>query len=487
MTKTQLDISTRLTDRLHESMQDDQRLSRLLSAVAYRREGEKIEISVSNRFTCDLIRRHYTSLIEEAVRMEFGDDVGLRLCVGGTMTPSPREDEGSSLPQNRLAGPEVSPESPGTQRHGRTSTESSVRLRHRLDEFIVGPSNELAYATASRLVESTPHDQSGSMQLLFVHGGCGLGKTHLLQGVCRRFAETHPGKQWRYTTAEQFTNEYIQAIRQNAVGQFRRKMRKLDLLAVDDVHFLSSKNATQQEYLLTLDAIGLHGSKVIMASDNHPKLIEAFSEALVSRFLSGMVVKIDQPGVAMRRELIQRLAAMRGMVLIDSVIDQLAERAIGSIREIEGMLTKLSAVASLTGESDQPGQPIGHAIADRMFGETTAYVKRPVRFQEIFDEVITTFHVERAEVMSKSRHRRVVFARTVIIHLARQLTTMSYPEIAKAMGRPNHSTIVTAAQRMSRQIEEGAIVEFPPNIASTTIGNLTDRLHRQIISAAQRS
>src|SRR5208282_5348070 len=162
-----------------------------------------------------------------------------------------------------------------------------LRLRHDMENFIVGQSNQLAHSTALYVAEYP----GAQYNPLFIHGGCGLGKTHLLQGLCKKFIQHHPTKRWTYLTGEEFTNEFLGALRANKLDGFRRKLRDLDLLVIDDVHFLGGKKATQEEFLHTFNAIEAMGRQVVMASDNHPKMIEEFGESLVNRFVSGMVVR----------------------------------------------------------------------------------------------------------------------------------------------------------------------------------------------------
>jgi chromosomal replication initiator protein len=178
------------------------------------------------------------------------------------------------------------------------------RLRHDLSAFVVGPSNQLAFTTVTAVAEF-PATQYNP---LFIHGNCGLGKTHLLHGLCRQFAETHTTRRWMYMTGEQFTNEFLTALRGNKLDTFRRKMRDLDMLVIDDVHFLGGKKATQEEFLHTFNAIEAMGKQVVMASDEHPKMIEEFGESLINRFVSGMVVRIDPPNFATRVAVLQSLA-----------------------------------------------------------------------------------------------------------------------------------------------------------------------------------
>src|SRR6185437_2544033 len=202
------------------------------------------------------------------------------------------------------------------------SFSTRTRLRHDVDSYIVGPNNQLAY-NAALYVAEFPGAQYNP---LFIHGNCGLGKTHLLQGLCKRFIDHHPTKRWIYLTGEEFTNEFLMALRSNKIDSFRRKVRDLDLLVIDDVHFLGGKKATQEEFLHTFNAIEAMGRQVVMASDNHPKLIEEFGESLINRFVSGMVVRIDAPNFATRTQILRVLSDRDGLGLSDEVICWIARR-----------------------------------------------------------------------------------------------------------------------------------------------------------------
>ncbi|MEX1015988.1 MAG: DnaA/Hda family protein, partial [Phycisphaeraceae bacterium] len=355
------------------------------------------------------------------------------------------------------------------------------RLRRKLDEFIVGPSNELAYAAACRLADADL-EPAGP---LFLHGGCGLGKTHLLQGVCRQMLDHQPDARVLYTTGEQFTNEYITAVRANQLEAFRRRIRQLDLLAVDDVHFIANKQATQQEFLHSFDQIELGGARVVLASDSHPKLIKQFSEALVSRCVRGLVVQIATPDQETRQRLVDALAKRRGLVMEPDVARTLASRTRGSVREIEGTLTKLQALASLTREAGRV-QPhggatthtrVGHALVRQLFDhDIDPAPGKPVRFDTIIEQVCERLGVSKTQALGPSRHRLVVLARSLAIHLTREMTSMSYPEIAQAMGKRNHSTIITAAQRIARQLQADAPPALPAEVQANSLAELVDDL-----------
>jgi chromosomal replication initiator protein len=343
--------------------------------------------------------------------------------------------------------------------------------RQLLEEFVVGASNRLGHAAAVRFAEE---DQGQAC--IFIHGPCGVGKTHLLRGIAARRVQKQPGALVRYTTAEAFTNEYIAAVRSGKIDAFRKSYRKLDLLCLDDVHFVASKEGTQAELLHTFDAIGQSGARVALASDEHPRTIAKLHERLVSRFLAGAVVKIEPPDPELRERLVRRLALKRGLELEEAAARLIAEHAATlaggapSVRELDGLLIQIEAVSRLlpefsgTGAGGGAGGAVGVIAVRKALGlaesSGPARARRPLSIDAIYTEICRCMGVDPVELMGKGRHKRVVLARAVCVHLCRQHTTHSYPEIAKGMGRPNHSTVITAHQRLTGQlgtIGEGAL------------------------------
>lgn len=453
---------------------------------SYSEDDRRLQVAVPNRFVADWIGRNFEDALRRAAADEMGQQIDLLVEVkpdlfGDTQPTAALVEasppQGLALPPARARGAEAAPAS-----------------RHRLEDFIVGASNELAFAAAQRLVEDEHHPTNP----LFIHGGCGLGKTHLLQGVCRRMLDRHPDARVLYATGEQFTNDFLAAMRANKLEAFRKKIRRLDLLAVDDVHFIANKAATQQEFLHSFDAIELGGARVVLASDSHPKLIRQFSEALVSRCVRGMVVEIRPPDTATRARIVRALAHRRGLCLLETVIDVIASRCNGSVREIEGTLTKLHALSTLTqqrrgvsegaseglsggGGTSGAGEPIGHALVNHLFDVEVAQApRRIVRFDSILSVVALELGVARPLILGNGRHQHAVLARSLVIHLARQMTTMSYPEIAAAMGRRNHSTIITAAQRIEKQLLENLRVTMPATMEQLPLAELAQRLRHAI-------
>lgn len=370
-------------------------------------------------------------------------------------------------------------------------------LRHRLDDFVVGESNRLAHGAAMRLAESSGREKFSP---LFIHGSCGLGKTHLLHGLASRYLEIHPHAVVRAITAEEFTNDYVMAVKNNRLDEFRRVYRGVDLLCLDDAHFLSNKEKTQTELLHTFDAIDLGGSRIVLASDDHPREIRKMSEQLVSRFLSGAVVRLDPPDPATRLNIILAIARRRGLPIDPAAADLISERGArcgpggtpGSVRDIEGMLTQVEAYYRLVPEMVVSGS-VGVVLVRRALniGEIDgrgepARSRRPVEVDRINAEVCRTLGVTVQEMMGVGRHPKVVLARSVIALLSRRLTNLSFPEIARRMGRPNHSTVITAKKRLEATIAENqsartadwAGVDLGVEFEGTTAREFVERVAR---------
>ncbi|MDY7110640.1 MAG: DnaA/Hda family protein, partial [Planctomycetota bacterium] len=357
-------------------------------------------------------------------------------------------------------------------------------------EFVVGPPNRLAFAAACRLADEP---EAPGMSPLFIHGECGLGTTHLLQGICQRYlARAGRAVSVRYVTGEQFTNEYIASIRNSTVDEFRRRIRKLDLLAIDDVHFLANKMRTQSEFLYTLDAIDLTGSRVVLASDEHPRLIKKFSQALISRFLSGMVVQVGRPDRQTRIAIIRRLAEARNLPMQESAVEAVASRCVGSVRELEGAVTKLAALRSVAcelapdGTAPEAAGKVGLVLVEQLFNDHGWHPPTPVRIGAVIDVICRRLGISRSDLMGSSRHRRIVLGRALVAFLGREMTSHSYPEIARALGRSYHSTIHTAEQRLRRQMEAGETVEPADNESNLAVRELVDQLRHEITRTTTR-
>lgn len=348
-----------------------------------------------------------------------------------------------------------------------------------LDRFVVGDANEMAYDAALQMADLS---KASPFTRLFLHSECGLGKTHLLRGIVRRVLAANPQARVRYVAAEAFTNEYIASVQAGTVEAFRKRYRSLDLLCLDDIHFLSRKNATQVELLHTFDAIEIGGSRLILASDGHPSEIESLTPGLTNRLLSGLVVKIQTPDAALRRRLVVELAMQRGLRLDEAAVQRLIEdpsRGTWTVRELEGALTRIAATANVITDRAEDGSIPMHIVERALsaLGRATTPI-RAIRFDHIRDAVCGTLEVEHKDLGESGRHKRVVMARAVITVLCKQMTTLSYPEIARKLGKTNHSTVITAHQRIAKQMGDAVALGLP--VDGMTIEQLTDSIGRRI-------
>lgn len=422
---------------------------------------DELEIAVPNDFISEWIGSHFTRPIQEAAHEVLGCSLSVRFSVvpelfevksGSNATVAPRlaAAVASARPASKLE-PTVTKAvpvmpAPRVNRAGDTDVaavySARPRLRHDMDTFVVGASNQLAY-NAALYVAEFPGVQYNP---LFIHGSCGLGKTHLLQGLCKRFVEFHPTKRWMYMTGEEFTNEFLNALRNNKLDTFRRKVRDLDLLVIDDVHFLAGKKATQEEFLHTFNSIEAMGRQVVMASDSHPKMIEEFGESLVNRFVSGMVVRIDPPNHLTRCAILRSLSDRSGAGLGDEVINWVARRVTQNVRELEGAITRILAHVQLT------GRPADVQMAQDALGDLDRQLVAPVHPEHILTSVCEYFGLESKDLMSGRRQRTISLARSVAMYLIRKTAKLSFPEIGSRMGKRNHSTVISACRRIERAV-----------------------------------
>jgi len=322
-------------------------------------------------------------------------------------------------------------------------------LRGRLEDFVVGDCNRLAHTAASSIAE-----QNGPrFNPLSIHGGCGLGKTHLLQGVGNAL-EAKGGIDCLYVSGEEFTNHFVHAVKSNRTSAFRARYRRLDVLLIDDIHFLANKKATQEEFLHTFNAIDSVGKQIVLTSDVHPKLIGQLSESLVTRFMSGMVVEIEKPDPQTCKQILRYKAAGISRNIAEEVLDLLATRlAHTNVRELEGALLKLIALSEVS------KRPIDLGLARRVLDQDMRRTKPLVRFTDIESLGASYFGVSPAELRSSRRTRTVALARNIVMHLARQHTNLSSTEVGRLMGK-DHTTVLLACQKMAAKLRDDTKVTW---------------------------
>ncbi|MFP4355309.1 MAG: chromosomal replication initiator protein DnaA [Phycisphaerae bacterium] len=423
---------------------------------------DKVCLSVPNPFVAGWIETHYCRDLAAAAGDFAGENCHVMVSVDPELCNDLRKrqlDDQAEI---------VSRQRSGRVRGNRQSVCSP--LRHKLQDFVVGDSNKLAYSAAMAVCTTG----RAPFNPLFVHGPCGVGKTHLLHGICSKLAGmSRPDGgpiRWKYVTAEAFTNEFVASLRARKLDEFRARYRNLDLLAIDDVHFLAAKRATQDEFLHTFNAIAGGGNQIVLASDTHPRLVGDLNEQLISRFMAGMVVKIESPDRATRMQILRRWSDRLGLDIDEDVIEYLAGQTRGSVRELEGMLVKLSAVAALDGGH------ISLQLARQTLSDHLARTDSAVALGDIETIVASYFGVTPADIHSSRRTRTVSLARAVTMYLARKYTHMSFPEIGRAIGK-NHSSVVLGAQKVQQALEADEDFSWPSpagkkNLSARTVIDL---------------
>jgi chromosomal replication initiator protein len=400
-----------------------------------------LKIGVPNLFIASWIENHFSNEISQAVRTVTGAEREITFTIDPELSGHQRRTQLDS--QAQLV--EKTQNRTSSKRAG-TQLPSGHRLKLTLDTFVVGSSNELAY----NAVKAVIREQQSPFNPLFIHGGYGVGKTHLLQGICNAVGKERPQTNWLYLSAEEFANQFVLALKIKKLEAFRSRMRQTDLLAIDDIHFLASKPSTQEEFLHTFNTIDLAGKQVVLASDAHPKMIGQLSEKLVSRFVSGMVVKIDTPDFRTRCQICKQYAQKMRKNVSDSVIEYISENLRTNVRELEGALLKLIAYAELQ------NQKINLCMAKEVLAEHLERCDPIVHMSDIESAVATYFGITPANIHSSKKDRTLALARHFSMYLARKHTKMSSSEIGRCMGNKNHATVLLACKNIEEQIRQNA-------------------------------
>jgi chromosomal replication initiator protein len=321
---------------------------------------------------------------------------------------------------------------------GATLSRPILNPGNRFESFVVGPCNRFAHA-ACRGVADRP---AVSFNPLFLHGSVGLGKTHLMQAICHHLLDRNPELQILYLSCEEFINHFISALQQGDVNSFRTRYRSADVLIVDDVQMLANKARTQEEFFHTFNALHNARKQIVLSSDAPPQDIPALQERLMSRFKWGLVAEIEPPCFETRVAILRSKAQRDGILLNDDVAKFVAENIENNVRELEGCLTRLQAMAALT------NRPIDFQLAREILGSEIQQRNRPVRMDDILAQVTGHYMVKVADLQSKRRSQSIVQPRQVAMYMARKLTEMSLEEIGGYFGGRDHSTVLYSVERV---------------------------------------
>ena len=309
------------------------------------------------------------------------------------------------------------------------------------ENFIVGPSNHLAYASAQAVAQ----DPGRAYNPLFIHGAVGLGKTHLLHAVCRAFVAGNPTERVCFLSCEEFINEFLLALKTNDVDRFRARFRDVHLLVIDDINFLAGKERTQEEFFHLFNRLYQQHRQIVISSDAAPSDIPTLEDRLVSRFKWGLVANLDQPEMETRMAILRRKAELQGIEVPNDVIEYIAKNFRSNIREIEGALLSVVARARVA------DSVIDLPLAEEALAPALHRSRPAVTMEQILERVATHFQVKPADLRSKKRTRVVSLARQVVMYVARKLTPLSLEEIGHHFGGRDHSTVLYGISKIEAE------------------------------------
>ncbi|HEU5425050.1 MAG TPA: chromosomal replication initiator protein DnaA [Nitrolancea sp.] len=401
-------------------------------------EDDCATIGAPNSFAVDQLRSKFAVQIQSALSTIVGRTVAVQFDLlnsqqranrparqrerGGTATaePAPQQLELSEIPE-----------------HG-------LNPRYTFEKFIVGPNNRLAHAAALAVADRPAY----KFNPLFIYGGVGLGKTHLLHAIGHRALSRNPQLQIRYVSSETFTNEMVNAIRQNRNEEFRNRYRTIDILMVDDIQFIAGKESTQEEFFHTFNALHQSGKQVVLSSDRPPKAIQTLSDRLRSRFEGGLLADVQTPDLETREAILAEKGLEMNVVVPTDVLEYVARKVQSNIRELEGALNKIVVLGQLY------SKPVTLELAIEALTEVARQERRRQITTELVIEAVTGyFKVSRRDLTGPGRRKDFVLPRQVAMFLMREETETSLVEIGQALGGRDHSTVLHGIEKMNRQLE----------------------------------
>ena len=419
-----------VSGRLREALNETTYATWFGAAGAGELTDDSFSVVVPNDFTREWIEGHFLGFLRAATGDVLGRDVRVRLAVGET-EPAPAE-----------AGPRGGPEP------GRGDTDGiAASPKYTFDLFVIGSSNRFAHAAALAVAEAPAQ----AYNPLFIYGGTGLGKTHLLQAIGQYVSEHSKGQTTRYVTSETFMNDFINSLRDKRIEGFKQRYRTYDVLLVDDIQFFEGKERIQEEFFHTFNSLYEAGRQIVISSDRPPKEIATLEERLRSRFEWGLITDIQPPDLETRIAILRKKVTTDGIAVTDpDVLTFIAGRVSTNIRELEGALTRVVAFSSLT------GLPLTGELAEQVLRDLFPQgdPAPEVTIGRIQEAVSERFGLSIEELCSPRRSQAVAYPRQVAMYLSRELTDSSLPKIGKEFGGRDHTTVIHATGKITRLISE---------------------------------
>jgi chromosomal replication initiator protein len=407
-------------------------------------DGDTLLVGTRHEYARDWLDKRYSGLLASTVTSVSGVPMRVKFLVADEARNADGAEAPSTPTSAEVSEPVVIPsmEAVETQRV-KEATEGDFNPKYTFDSFVMGSSNRFAHAAAMAVAESPGH----AYNPLFIYGGVGLGKTHLLQAIGHYVASHYPHLRVKYVSTETFTNDFISTIQDKGKRNdgFRKLYRTNDVLLVDDIQFLAGKEGTQEEFFHTFNALQQAGKQIILSSDRPPKDIRTLEERLRSRFEMGLITDIQPPELETRIAILRRKVETEGRQIPEDVLSFVAQRITSNIRELEGALIRIIAFSSLTRHD------IDLALAERVLKD--AFPERsvqPIKITTIQQEVCKFYGIGMSELVGSKRSQGIVYPRQIAMYLARELTDMSLPRIGAEFGGRDHTTVIHANDKIKK-------------------------------------
>ncbi len=421
---------------------------------------DSIIVAVQNHFAREWISEKYSGLMQKTLEEVTGKEIKLHLIV-----PEPDEEQAVKTEDfTRVTQEELALTVPATKITNERNTYTSQPLnpKYVFETFVIGNSNRLAHAAALAVAEAPAR----AYNPLFIYGGVGLGKTHLMQAIAHQMLRKNPHARVVYVSSETFTNELINSIRDSKTIEFRNRYRTVDILLVDDIQFLAGKEGTQEEFFHTFNALHEANKQIVISSDRPPKEIPTLEDRLRSRFEWGLISDIKPPDLETRNAILRKKAQLEDLDVADDIIRFIAERIDTNIRELEGALIRLVAQASLTGTE------LSVDFAKETLKDILPAAKNSKISINTIQEVVAEYYDLKVKDMKiRKRTRSVAFPRQIAMYLCRELTDASLPKIGEEFGGRDHTTVMHACDKIREDMERNPDIEETIRVLTEKIKN----------------
>jgi chromosomal replication initiator protein len=415
--------------------------------------GDTAVVAAPNDFTKDVLETRLRPLMVSALERAVGRPIRLAVSVDPSIAPSLDDDTTDELADATYAEPApVLPEAsrPPLQRPGAgapadRSDEGRLNPKYLFDTFVIGSSNRFAHAAAVAVAEQPAR----AYNPLFIYGGSGLGKTHLLHAIGHYARQIYAGTRVRYVSSEEFTNEFINSIRDDKAAAFQRRYRDVDVLLVDDIQFLSGKVQTQEEFFHTFNTLHNSDKQIVVTSDLPPRQLEGFEDRMRSRFEWGLITDVQPPDLETRIAILRKKIVQERHSVPPEVLEYIADRISSNIRELEGALIRVQAFANLN------RQPVDIALAETVLKDLIPDQASPeITAGLIMTQTAQYFGISVDDLVGSSRSRTLVTARQIAMYLCRELTDLSLPRIGQTFGGRDHTTVMHAERKIRQLMSE---------------------------------